>query len=175
MERKNCFDFIRIGLCTRLLMQAPKEASKNFIIRHINLFEELLENIGFEVSLANIEKLVSFKEQLEGSEKSKLTEKENKDLKSLLERFEFIVGAEAKTKNIYVMEPRRFNSEYLLNSPAKLMKPGTFEKLSDIAKSDVKNACRCLLFGQATAVAFHMLRATEEVLRNYYFHHKKTQ
>lgn len=173
MESRNCLDYIKIGLCTRLLMQAPQGASNDFIIKHIKLFEKLLEKIGFEVSLANIEKLVSFKEQLKDGDNSKLTDKDREELKSLLERFEFVVAAEAKTKNIYVLEPRRFNSKYLLNTPERLMKLGSFDKLNEIAKSDFQNACRCLLFGQATAAAFHILRTTEGVLKAYYFHHKK--
>lgn len=57
----------------------------------------------------------------------------------------------------------------------KLLKKGVFEKLTKIAKNDFRSSCRCLLFGEATAAAFHVLRATEEVLRLYYFSHKKSK
>ena len=86
---------------------------------------------------------------------------------------ETVVFPESAIKRIYVLPNRRFNSEYLLSSPQKLLKEGTFEKLDEIAKQDIASACRCILFGEATAAAFHILRATESVLKNYYFLYKK--
>ena len=48
-----------------------------------------------------------------------------------------------------------------------------FEKLEEIARTDISSACRCILFGEATAAAFHVLRATESVLTSYYYKHRK--
>lgn len=56
-----------------------------------------------------------------------------------------------------------------------MFKSGVYDSLSEMARFDISSACRCLLFGEATAAAFHILRATEEVLRCYYFHYKKTK
>lgn len=99
------------------------------------------------------------------------------DLKdSITEQFgiiENIVFAEALTKKIYILPNRRFNSEYLLSDQAKLLKNGAFDKLEEIAKSDFSSSCRCILFGEATAAAFHILRATESVLKSYYYHHRR--
>lgn len=86
---------------------------------------------------------------------------------------ENVVFAEAITKKIYILPNRRFNTEYLLSDPKKLLKAGAFEKLEEIAKTDFASSCRCILFGEATAAAFHILRATESVLKSYYFHHRK--
>ncbi len=88
-------------------------------------------------------------------------------------RVETVIFAESSIKRIYVLPNRRFNSEYLLNSPQSLLKAGAFDKLDEIAKQDISSACRCILFGEATAAAFHILRATESVLKSYYFHYKK--
>jgi hypothetical protein len=95
------------------------------------------------------------------------------DIKSEFATLENIVFAEAITKKIYVLPSRRFNTEYLLSSPENLLKPGAFVKLEEIAKADFASSCRCILFGEATAAAFHILRATESVLKSYYFHHRR--
>lgn len=79
---------------------------------------------------------------------------------------EKVCYAEAMTKKIYVLPSRGFNSDFLLNEPSKLFRDGAYDKLEEIAKSDISSACRCILFGEATASAFHILRATESVLKS---------
>ena len=48
------------------------------------------------------------------------------------------------------------------------MSPKVFNKLSPIAKSDLEEAGKCIAFELPTAAAFHLLRATESVLREFY-------
>jgi len=86
---------------------------------------------------------------------------------------EKVIFAEASIKKIYILPNRRFNSEYLLSSPERLLKDGAYDKLDEIARQDIASACRCILFGEATAAAFHILRATESVLKSYYWQYKK--
>jgi hypothetical protein len=92
------------------------------------------------------------------------------DQSTILENVAF---AEALTKKIYILPSRRFNTEYLLAEPQKLLKEGAYDKLEEIAKIDFASSCRCILFGEATAAAFHILRVTESVLKSYYFHHRR--
>lgn len=62
-----------------------------------------------------------------------------------------------------------------MKDQSKLFKDKVFTKLSDLTRYDIGSSCRCLLFGEGTACAFHILRATEGVLKQYYFRHKKTK
>jgi hypothetical protein len=87
---------------------------------------------------------------------------------------ENVVFAEGLTKRVYVLADRRFQTEYLLSAPQKLLKDGAYAKLQPVAQADLASACRCVLFGEATAAAFHILRATEAVLKSYYELHRKT-
>lgn len=48
------------------------------------------------------------------------------------------------------------------------MAPKVFNKLPEIAIKDFDEAGKCIAFERSTAAAFHLLRATESVLRNYY-------
>ena len=179
MQGKSCYEYIHIGLCLRLLIQSNATDKKEFIEEHLEKLKQLLDNVSFEVSLAytradTFEKLEETIEEIE-SASTEIGDEINKKLSVELNILENIVFAEANTKKVFSIPQRRFNSTYLLSNPEKLLKKGLFEKLSDLAKSDISSAGRCLLFGESTAAAFHILRATEEVLKSYYLHHRKTK
>jgi predicted ester cyclase len=174
---KTSYLYIRIGLAIRLLRNIAAEDTRQFAQSTLlALFNELKEG-DFQVTLAAMESdhframinaIVdpAVNETLLGEQLAQTIRDESKNI-------ETVVFPESSIKRIYVLPNRRFNSEYLLSSPQKLLKEGTFEKLDDLAKQDISSACRCILFGEATASAFHILRATESVLKSYYFHHKK--
>ena len=176
MQVQNSYNYIQIGLALRLLRNVSVSSAKNNTIETIKTLTIGLQNGGFEVSMASTESETFVKmESSLNSEAS--TEKLNEELVSIIKEefslLEHVVFSEALTKKIYTLPSRRFNTEFLLNSPSKLLKLDTFDKLDNVAQSDISSACRCILFGEATAVAFHILRATESVLKSYYFHHKK--
>ena len=61
--------------------------------------------------------------------------------------------------------------EVLLNDQASLLHYRTWKALSPMATRDVMCAGACLVFMLATASAFHILRATENLLNDYYEHY----
>ena len=173
---QNTYAYIQLGLSIRLLRNITVAYKPDFPRTTIeNLRLGLLKG-GFEVSLAWM-KANSFgdmKKALEAAEEGKNLDQ--KLVSSITEQFgilENVMFAEAITKKLYVLPSRRFNTEYLLGDPGKLLKQGAFEKLEPIARSDFASSCRCILFGEPTAAAFHILRATESVLKSYYCHHRK--
>jgi len=58
--------------------------------------------------------------------------------------------------------------ETLTEEQEKLFPDGLFDELPDIGKYDIREAGMCIAFERNTAAAFHVLRATESVLRTYY-------
>ncbi|EZH83680.1 hypothetical protein AU05_21095 [Ectopseudomonas composti] len=120
---------------------------------------------------------ISFSDEME---KLKLLESDATQIGDIYQNLSFhfnivekIIYSESSTKKIYTLPTRRFNTQFLLEQPEKLLADGQFNKLEEIAKSDIYSASRCILFGESTAAAFHILRATEAVLKQYYFHHKR--
>jgi hypothetical protein len=83
--------------------------------------------------------------------------------------------AEAKKKKFYSLPTARYNSTYLQDNPEKLLADGAHAKLSEMAQFDFNSSCRCLLYNEPTASAFHILRATEDTLKHYYFKHIKSK
>lgn len=175
----NCYSYIQIGLAIRLLRNVDKTSKKKFVLDSIETLIECLEEGNFEVTIAAMKsrtylQMVSELKCLE-DESAEIGEGLAKKVVREFKTIESVVFPESSIKKIYILPNRRFNSEYLLSDPGKLLADGVFEKLDEIARHDISSACRCLLFGEATAAAFHILRATEAVLKSYYFHHKRTK
>lgn len=174
MKIDTSYRFIAIGLAVRLLKHITGKEPASFVTRHIDGLVVQLEAVNFQVSLAGLSELKQINEELKEVKKhKKLSEQMVSQISREMTLAEKVIHAEAKTKNVYTLPERRFNSDFLLNHPQNILREGVFEKLSDTAKVDIKSACRCVLFGEATAAAFHILRASEEILKQYYFHHKK--
>ncbi|MDQ8038296.1 MAG: hypothetical protein REI12_12800, partial [Pedobacter sp.] len=166
MLAQDSYEYIKIGLALRLLRNANKSYTSTFVIDVLKDLKGVLEKADFAVSIAFTKS--SEYEEIEAGlgaleENSEVGEVLCKKITTHSTKMESVVFAEALTKKIYVLPSRRFNTDVLLNHPDRLLKDGLFERLEDIAQSDIASACRCILFGEATAAAFHILRATESV------------
>jgi hypothetical protein len=156
-------------------MKVDDKSSKEFAALHLERLENELDRIGFEVSIAGANAIREARTELGSIPDGPIGAKIAKKISDAMPAFEKVVYAESLTKQLYVLPSRRFNSEYLLDSPAKLFKPGVFDSLPDIVRFDIEHSCRCILFGEGTAAAFHVLRATEGLLRDYYVRNKRTK
>lgn len=175
MEAENSYGLIRIGLLIRMLSNVHGDDKGSMLIQSFAQLSEHLENGRFPVSGSGLELFRKRFEELAALEPDAVIGDDLAEgLCEIAAVFEKIVYAEASTKKIYVLPQRRFNADSLLSNPQNLLKAGSFQKLSAIAQVDFASAGRCLLFGEATAGAFHILRATEETLRLYYFHHRRS-
>jgi len=174
---QDCYSYILIGLTIRILRNVAKDDTKDFVSSTLDVLKKQLEVGNFEVTLAAMESIsFSNMEDSIAALKSDTTVIGHEIANTITEEFssiENVVFSESSIKKIYILPSRRFNTDYLLNKPDKLFAKGVFEKLDDIAQHDIRSSCRCLLFGEATASAFHILRAVESVLKYYYFHHKR--
>ena len=104
---------------------------------------------------------------------SKLDAAQAKKLTSTVIALRQTLEAELKGMNAYVVSPKRIEIERLVGEPDALFAPNVFGALSEIARYDITEAARCIAFERPTAAAFHLMRATEESLRNYYCHFVK--
>src|SRR5262249_37640137 len=94
------------------------------------------------------------------------------EAKKLNENLSFLqktLSAEASGKITFILSDKKIEVEKLLNKINTLFATGVFDQLDDIAKYDFVEAGKCIAFERPTAAAFHILRATESVLRSLYF------
>lgn len=173
MEPQNCYNLIHIGLLIRFLRTISANGKTGTIKLGLKQLEENLKIAGFQVSVAGLINLDPMKEIRKDldllQENDPIGEKISDSIKGSMSHIENIVYSEALTKEIFPIPQRRYNGDYLLYEPWELLNSGAFIKLSDIAQFDFISACRCLIFGESTACAFHILRTTEETLKQYYY------
>jgi hypothetical protein len=177
MQVQKAYAYVQIGLHLRLLRVASAELMARPFKVEFERLTKHLERLNFKVSRAALTSIRadSVAKRLEALNDDETLGELASDLGQLAKDVEQVVFAEGVTMSVFVLPERRFRTEYLLGAPEKLLKDGAYAKLPLIARTDIASAGRCLLFGEATASAYHMLRATEAVLKVYYFHHRKTK
>jgi hypothetical protein len=89
-------------------------------------------------------------------------------VKIACDKLDATLDAELKLRSAFVVTPKRLSQDHLLRSPGDLFAPNVFQKLPILARFDFTEAGKCIAFGLPTAAAFHIMRATEGVLRFYY-------
>ncbi len=177
MKKINSYNLIHIGLLIRYLQSLDDNDLVKTVLRHINVLQDDLDNSKLEVSLSGLMSIPAIQEIWDEIKQMNPDGRISADLasrfKSEIRKFEHIVFSESLIKMIYTIPQRRFNGNYLADHPDKLLKKEIFNKITATAKFDFSASCRCILYGEGTAAAFHILRATEDTLRQYYLKYIK--
>jgi len=161
--------FIHMGLIIRLLRHA-QGFNVGAILREGQRLAENLKNTEFSVCTAGLGKLQEFIAQLQGENAPErpLTAAEVGTLSGIMDVVEQMVYAESQTKKIYILTETRFSLDSLMNKPWQMFAQDVFVRLPLVAVYDVTEGFKCIVLARATAAAFHLLRATEATLREYY-------
>jgi hypothetical protein len=171
MKTTNPNLFIHIGLIVRFLRSLSGGTTLSVAVLQAQTLIDTFEKAEFKVSAAGSHKLRELVKELEiePDKTRKLTPTETMQFREIMSVLEPMVRAEAETKRLYSLSENRFNLDALLNKPQAMFSSETFGRLPKIARQDITSAFQCLAFDQPTAVGFHILRATEAILRAYYF------
>ncbi len=142
---------------------------KDFILDNCDRFFADLKEFDLPVTDRAAGDLKNIRQELskKGPE-DVLTAEEARKLGNIVSDLRKTLLAEAMGKVAFIVSDKRIDVQKLLSNVSGLMAPGIFDLLPDVAKYDLKNAGRCMAFELPTAGAFHVLRATESVLRHYY-------
>ncbi len=169
MKKQLSYSLILIGLWVRSLQHAESLSIKS-VKKGINVIKEDLENFQFNVSISGTSRLIKFTLKLDEADENELIGKTRaNDLEDIMKKLENIIYAESCTKFYYVTSERRYNHNYLIESPDKLFSNEVFNSLPIICKYDFSESFRCLAYEVPTASAFHILRGTEGYLKELYF------
>ncbi len=164
--------YIWAGTTVRFLQDAKAGVeifAKGYIIDNIDNFFKHLEAIGLPVTERASYKLRDFKEQLiSNPEKDRLDGKNATELQQIMEEIRHTFDAESYGVTAYTVTDKRFKANILSEDIGKLFRPGAYTKCPEIGQYDLQEAGLCILYERPTAAAFHILRATEALLREYY-------
>ncbi|MGH7026338.1 hypothetical protein [Brevundimonas sp.] len=143
--------------------------------KNVNSLLESLEKFGLPVSrraARDLEKYCNENLVEENEDVSSLIGQERADeIKKLASRLRPTINAESLGLFAYLTTEKRFSTENLMTDPWKLFAEGIKGRIDDVPVRDIEDAAKCIVFERATAAAFHLLRATEAVLKQFYCHH----
>lgn len=135
----------------------------------IETFLNLLEEYEMPVTLRAADELREFYDKIKDREiGTRFTKNEGIELKSIIMELQKTFWAEAGGIHSFFTTDKKILIDKLTSNHEALFPEGVFDELSEIAKYDVKEAGMCIAFERSTAAAFHILRATEDILRMLY-------
>ena len=172
MQSKPIHDYIFFGTKLRYLFDARvghPVHGENLILGTINRVLTRLKEFELPVTQRVASKLYKFRDKLAKSgSKHVLTVDEASNLHEIMDDLRKTLSAESEGKVAFIVTDKRIDVNKLLSDVSALMAPGVFDSLSDIARYDFTEAGKCISFERPTAAAFHLLRGTEAVLRDFY-------
>jgi hypothetical protein len=175
MNAKSIHDYFFFGTAVRYLedasVQHPIQDTKSGsgVLTNLKRVLKALNDLGLHVSSRAAGGLKAIETELAGVEgNTHLTKDQAQRLQTEIEKFRLTLEAEIRGFEAYVLTPKRIDVRRLIAEVPTLFAPGTFLLLPTIATLDLNEAGKCIAFERPTAAAFHLLRATESVLREVY-------
>jgi len=177
MDTQPISEYFHFGLDFWYLRQAEagfpihdkSDVDLSFVLTSIKDFLSSLDSLNLKVTRNAAQKLVKFQKLLESGETdSQLDKKQAEQLQEIMGELGNTLLAELQGLNVYVVTDKRLNVANLQNKVHLLFAPNVFQKLPTLAQYDISEAGKCIAFERSTAAAFHLMRATESVLREYY-------
>lgn len=172
MQAKPINGYFSFGTCVRYLQDAKDKSlihGPSFILENIESLYRFLDELNLQVTQRAAYHLDDFKKELEATEKDALlTSEQAIKLNNIVTDLRQTLGAELSGFEAYVVTPKRIDVTKLLNEVYELFAPDIYWMLPEIANHDFDEAGKCIAFERPTAAAFHILRATEAVIKFYY-------
>lgn len=173
MREESLYPYIAFGTVLRYLQDASEGwgiKGEKRVEANFKWFFEWLDYLDLRItrSVAETEGLRRMLEEMEGSQEQTLTAEQAKALSRAMTKTRTTLEAEAEQKKAFVVSPKRWAVDTLLQEPSSLFAEDVFAEIGEMARYDFQEACRCLAFERSTAAAFHILRGTEAVLRDFY-------
>jgi hypothetical protein len=105
----------------------------------------------------------------EGEEETPVKSWQTFGLRTAAKEFETVLAAECQVLDTYFVSKKGvYSTADLIDHAHYHIPEPTRSELPDLTKGDFDQAGKCMAFDLATAAAFHLLRGTEAVVRQYY-------
>lgn len=169
MESRIIFVYIHFGESLWYLREIKAGRKIKNVLEHIGYVLGYLEEFRLPVTLRAAYELGELRDKflkLDGD--SKCTAQQADKVAGIMKKLEPTLVAESEGNIAFIVTDKRIDVNKLLYHAPSLLAPNVFDSLSDVARYDFVEACQCIAFERPTAAAFHLLRATEGVLRQLY-------
>jgi hypothetical protein len=173
--------YVWFGTVVRYLQDCTEghplgDSSVGGVLSNLESFFKQLHLLELRVTANASGPLIGIYKRLKTLESSHtLTAQEAGEISMAMTDVRKTLVAELEEFQIYIVTPKRLHVEKLLRDVPGLLAPGVYGKLPEIARFDFTEAGKCIAFERPTAAAFHLLRGTESVLREFYCQIAKQQ
>jgi hypothetical protein len=169
MESRPIFAYIHFGESLWYLREVREGKKIGDILKEIDHVLGYLKEFHLPVTLRAAYNLGALKDKflkLDGD--SVCTAQQATEVSTIMAKLEPTLVAESGGNIAFIVTDKRVDVNKLLHDVPSLLAPNVFDSLPDIARYDFVEAGQCIAFERPTAAAFHLLRATEGVLRQLY-------
>lgn len=170
MKIRRLYKYYTLGWDFHIMILGQRNVPLREVIRTCENFQKFLQEFDFEVTKVaigtDLDTILSKIRPLD--QESSPSDEIQKEFKDFADSIEKTLDSELRLRKAYVLSEKRLGLEKLMNEPAQLFSSGTFDKLSELSKMDFTEAGKCISFERYTAAAFHILRGTEQALREFY-------
>lgn len=175
MDRIPIHKYVFLGTSLRYLQDCAEgwliHATEDglYVGDNIRIFLEELKELNLHVTERASFQLVDFYRELQKREDGEcLSSADAYKLSTLMREIRPTFEAECKGIYALITSDKKYSIDRLTSNIEELFSPGVFSKLTNIAISDFQEAGFCIAYERPTAAAFHLLRGSEEVVRQYY-------
>lgn len=144
-------------------------------IKQIEDFLSYLDELDLQVTKGVAANLTSLLQELKEPTQTHVLKEHASRITEILGKLDPTLDSELTLRHAYILTPKRYAVEKLLDSPSELLSKQTLLSLSPTAFRDYRAACRLIALSQPTAAAFHLMRALEQQVKVLYFAFKKTK
>lgn len=168
MKIRRLYKYYTLGWDYRIMYDGSIGVKHAEVIRTGKNFQDFINDFELNVTKTAIgDELDTILKECVPSD-ARVSDELGKKMKKFALSIEKTLDSELKHRTAYVLSQKRLGLENLMNKPDQLFASGVFSELNDISKIDFREAGKCISFEVYTAAAFHILRGTEEVLREFY-------
>lgn len=172
MQSKPIYKYIFFGTAMRFLQDAyvgMLVKGEGYILENIDSFLDCLDEFSLPVTKRASQELKEFRKKMKKLRSThRLNNTETEKLKKIMYELRIVLDAETEGNFAFIVTDKRIDVKKLLSNPSALMAPNIFKSLPKVAQQDFFEAGKCIAFELPTAAAFHLLRGTESVLREFY-------
>jgi hypothetical protein len=172
VEPRKVSQYISFGSKLRYLQDARagrRVHGKSFTLDNIDSFIGFVEKFKLTVTERALRDLKQVRETLAATpDDYALDVSDARALVKAIREIRLVLEAETGGMVAYILTDKRYDVNRLLESVWELLDDGVYAWLDAIAKYDMEQAGKSLAVELPTAAAFHVLRGTEQGLRQYY-------
>jgi len=175
MEIRSLYRYYAFGFNYNHLKRGYSDNSIKTVVWGIKYFLENVDELDLKVTKRAVGRDLDdiLKKLNKMVQTDTISVEDSEELKKLVTSIDKTVDSEMTFRKAYVLTQKRLGLENLMSDVSNLFGSGVFTQLPKLCQDDFMEAGKCLGFERYTAAAFHILRATEEMLLVYYKHRIK--